>query len=219
MKIYPTNMRFCDYVWKRQLSKGVVKPETQQRLIAVQNHSLLYGFINKTLNGIQRIDEHRKFILQESFNLTPQKLIANTDIDFKNLTPTRRPLKVFRCISYTEHMTPQKTKMYNKAASLKKGDKIRMPEYAYSSEDRSYANTFGSEANGINYTILVPQGVRVSRISVSKNGLYDEVVFPRNSDFECIKHSVSETGNHNILLQYIPPKEPWRTSTLQNIQK
>lgn len=216
MKIYPTNMRFCDYVWRRQLEKGVVKPEAQQTLTSVNNHSLLYGFINKTLNGIQRIDEHRKVILQESFNLTPQKLLTVTDTEFKNLRPTQRPLKVFRCISYTEHMTPQKTKMYNKTISLKKGEKIHMAEYAYSSEDRSYANGFSSKTKGINYTILVPQGSRVSRISVSKNGIYDEVVFPRNSEFECIKHSIGTTGNHNILLQYIPPKEPWRTSTSQN---
>lgn len=216
MKIYPTNMRFCDYVWKRQIKKGVVKPETQQRLISVKEHSLLYGFVNKTLNGIQRIDEHRKFILQESFELTPQKLIKTTDIEFKNLTPTRRPLKVFRGISYAEHMTPQKTKMYNKAISLKKGDKIRMAEYAYSSEDKNYANMFSSSKNGINYTIIVPQGARVSRISVSKNGIYDEVVFPRSSEFECTEHSIDKNGNHNILLRYIPPQEPWRKFNNQN---
>ena len=127
-------------------------------------------------------------------------MIEITDKEFKVLPKLKEDLKVFRCVNEKPDFSDQ-YKRYAQSLKIKKGEIIRMPEYAYATSDIDYAKIYLPDNKGIIYDILIPKGARVSKTGY---GINNEIVFPRCSQFECV--GTEQQGEAFIVkLKYIKP--------------
>ena len=131
--------------------------------------------------------------------ITPKEMIIITDAEFKALPKTTETIRAFRCIGEKPEFFEQEYARYMKSLGVKKGEIIRMPEYAYSSIDINFAKNFLYGTKGIIYDIEIPVGSRVSLSGC-------DIVFPRSSRFECLGKEVKD-GITNIRLRYIQPPD------------
>lgn len=133
--------------------------------------------------------------------VTPKEMIEVTDVEFKVLPKTTKTIIGYRCVGEKPEFFKQDYARYIKSKKVKKGDIITMPEYAYATSDKGYAEIYLNNGCGIMYEIEIPPE---SRISLTGHGINNEIVFPRSSKFECI--DVEERGNITFIkLKYIKP--------------
>ena len=186
----------CEQYWQNILKKTSPVKEYKSRVSTnFDLHTANLCFMNG--NALE-------LYLETETGMTLRKFIAQTDKEFKQLTPTDKPLVLWRGISAPlkeQKRYPRFENSYN----CKVGDRIFMPEYAFAAEDEKTALSYAlspSEQNGIIYKIIVPEGSRINE------GVYYN--FPRFSIFECIKTKEITKDNQNyklITLRYIQPEE------------
>ena len=133
--------------------------------------------------------------------ITPKDMIEITDAEFKTLPKTKEKIRAFRCVGEKPEFFKQDYARFNKSIQVKKGDIVTMPEYAYATSDINYAKVYLPNDKGIIYDIEIPTG---SRVSLTGQGINNEIVFPRASRFECLgKEEIN--GVTTIKLKYIQP--------------
>jgi hypothetical protein len=182
---------FCEQLWKETDLK-----QYKRILGNVTYHGHLNG-----INHHLTTHTNPEGLTQVFFGtgITPKEMIIITDAEFKALPKTTEKIRTFRCIGEKPEFLEQDYARYMKSLGVKKGNIIRMPEYAYSSTDIKFAKNFLYGTKGITYDIEIPIGSRVSIQS-------DEIVFPRSSRFECLGKEVKD-GVTNIRLRYIQPPD------------
>lgn len=196
---------FCHEYWKACQEQRIIR-QTNKESVSLHGH--LNGINHHFINSPSPENMNKDFMGIG----TPREMISLTDIEFKNLKPTEKPLKVIRCIGEKPDFFSE-YKLYKKRLDIKAGDIIDMKEYAYATSNKSYASGYLTNNRGIMYEIDVPKGSRVSRTG---NETCGEVVFPRSSKFECTgTEQVKDTDNNYLIvkLRYIQPNEPWRSRT------
>ena len=137
--------------------------------------------------------------------LTPREMIKLTDFEFKKIKPLDEKLTVYRCIGEKPEFFNE-FKLYKKRLDIKENDIINMREYAYATSDLSYAQIYMPNHKGILYEIEIPKNAKISQIGL---GTQNEIVFPRNSRFQCIKSEKIVNGNENyvkVKLRYLIPE-------------
>ena len=197
---------FCHEYWKACQEQRVIRQTNKE---AVSLHGELHGINHHLINSPYPKHMDQNFM---GVGKTPREMISLTDIEFKKLKPTEKPLNVIRCIGEKPDFFSE-YKLYKKRLDVKAGDIIDMKEYAYATSNKSYASVYLTNNRGIMYEIEVPKGSRVSRTG---NETCDEVVFPRSSKFECTgTEQLKDTDNNYLIvkLRYIQPNEPWRSCT------
>lgn len=192
---------FCHQYWKDMKAEGFLRPS---RHSCVDLHGQLNGINHHFINS--PCPKHMDMVQMGAEGLTPRKMIYETDVAFKCLKPTEKPLCVFRSIGKKPDFFSE-YKLYLKRCAIKKGEIIDMKEYAYATSDRAYANSYLTNNEGILYEINIPKGARVSRTG---NDVTDEVVFPRSSKFICTDVKRIKDANNDyvhVKLDYIVPQE------------
>ncbi len=177
---------FCQRVWQKiDLSRYV------RKCGYVTHHKDLNGinhyFLGAPSNG---------FKIPFKNGITPQDMMVLTDVEFKALPKTTEKIISYRCIGEKPEFL-ESYKRYSKSLNVKEGDKVYMPEYAYSATNIKYAKGYLKDGKGILYEIEIPPGARVSRGA-------EEIVFPRSSRFECLEKKEKD-GLTIIKLKYILP--------------
>ncbi len=168
---------FCEEFWENAAKSGKISASNNTQ---VSNH----GYLNSINHHFHispypdQMDEVSHFT-----KMTPREMITETDCEFKELRPLEFDLHVFRCVGEKPDFFST-YKLYQKALDVKKGETIRMNEYAYATSDIDYAKNYIPNGRGILYEIDVPKGSKVSRIG--DIGKCDEIVFPRCSKFKCL---------------------------------
>lgn len=176
---------FCKKYWKRVLSQNTTPVTKLSKSFSIReaNQYLIGGY--KPM-GIKRITG----------------VIAATDKDFKLYKPIEKELVLWRGICGAEvYKHPYMEALIEKCKKLKKGDILRMREYAYASDDKTYAQDIYTQDDGILYEITVPKGARIA----------DDWnhTFPRESMFLCTENTVEKENNkkYNLIkLTYILPE-------------
>jgi len=136
-------------------------------------------------------------------DISPKELIKITDFQFKLLPKTTEAITAYRCIGEKPEFFQRDYARYIKSLSVKKGDIITMPEYAYSTSDINYAKYYLPNDKGIIYEIEYPIG---SRISIKGHGKNNEITAPRCSRYECL--DINTQGDiTKIKLKYIQPMD------------
>ena len=187
---------FCRQYWKQCADKNHLTPLNK---ISVSQHEDLNGINHFFVSGSDPKSMDSIFF---NTGLTPRNMIKISDTEFKRLKPSAETLNVFRCISEKPDFFSE-YKLYQKRLHTNPGDIINMREYAYATSDISYAKVYMPSKKGILYEIEVPKGSKISRKGVGKN---DEIVFPRNSKFECIDTQEVVNGEEHytkIKLRYL----------------
>ena len=195
IKILPNlKQQFCEKFWRK-------KPRLSKRdFLELQN--ALYSVNLKLLTGEGPSLESYKRRFGYSFN----KIITVTDNEFKSLNKTKKEMTVYRGISEPkEYDHPLLKKLYQDSFNTKKDDIIAARGYTFAAIRKSLGELFGfyGGKSGILYEIKVPKGARLSVKS-------DEVVFPRYSQFKCLKSEkiVNDDGQYMFKrIEYIVPKE------------
>lgn len=164
----------------------------------VTYHGYLNGINHHLTTGANPSGLKEKFF---STGISPKEMIEISDAEFKMLPKTTEKIRAFRCVGEKPEFFKQDYARYTKSLQVKKGDIITMPEYAYATSDINYAKVYLPNDRGIIYDIEIPAG---SRISLTGQGINNEIVFPRASNFECIgKEELN--GKTIIRLKYITP--------------
>ena len=165
---------------------------------SVEYHGYLNGINHHLTRGGNL--EH----LEQTFfglDVSPKEIIRITDFEFKLLPKIKEPIIAYRCIGEKPEFFKADYARYVKSLSVKKGDIVTMPEYAYSTSDINYAKCYLPNDKGIIYEIEYPIG---SRISIKGLGTNNEITAPRCSRYECLDNS-SQDGITTIRLRYIQP--------------
>ena len=183
------NEPFCEQFWRSQNLRLFKRPYH-----SVSYHDYLHG-INHHLTTHTDPEGLNQLFMQTG--ITPKEMIILTDAEFKALPKTTETIRSFRCIGEKPAFFEKEYARYTKSLEIKKGEIIRMPEYAYSSIDINFAKNFLYGTNGIIYDIEIPVG---SRVSISGC----DIVFPRSSRFECLGKEVKD-GVTTIKIRYIQP--------------
>lgn len=185
---------FCQKIW----SEADLKRYRRCRITGnVTHHGYLNGINHHLTTGVNPKGLTKQFLCT---GITPKEMIEITDKEFKVLPKLKEDLKAFRCVNEKPDFSDQ-YKRYAQSLKIKKGDIIRMPEYAYATSDIEYAKIYLPDNKGIIYDILIPKGARVSKTGY---GINNEIVFPRCSQFECV--GTEQQGEAFIVkLKYIKP--------------
>lgn len=188
---------FCKKYWERVFSKDckTVDKLSQSWDIREVNQYLIGGYKPMGRKNIAGI-------------------IAATDKDFKLYKPIEKELILWRGICGAEiYKHPYMEALIEKCKKLKKGDILRMREYAFASDDKTYAQDIYTQDDGILYEITVPKGARIA-----DDWNYR---FPRESMFLCTQNDVVKENNKNfrlIKLTYLLPKSH-KTTNKESIKK
>ena len=189
---------FCHRYWKNVIKNTRPSNEYKGRVSTAID---IYDVNTFFMNGNH---EAKKMI--ENYLKTPlYKFLAKTDLEFKQLTPVKEDLVLWRGISPPSKNYKKRNLKYAHAMSYKAGDIVFMPEYAYASKSMklsmSYADS-GVTRNGILYEIHVPKGSKIHNST--------EYIFQRASKFECLEaedKEIDEKTYRHIVLNYIEPEE------------
>lgn len=187
---------FCEQYWRNIAKNTKPNKEHKSRVSGgFDIHSVNKYFIKNNLN---------KDVLENCINMPLYKFIAMTDKEFKQLTPTKESLVLWRGIS-APAKSAKRNPRYEQSYKCKAGDTICMPEYAYASDSENVALSHALDdeyQNGIVYKINVPKGSKIN------NGAH--YIFPRCSRFECLSTqdmTENEVKYKLITLNYLPPEE------------
>lgn len=188
---------FCKKYWKRVFSKDckTVDKLSQSWDIREVNQYLIGGYKPMGRKNIAGI-------------------IAATDKDFKLYKPIEKELILWRGICGAEiYRHPYMEALIEKCKKLKKGDILRMREYAYASDDKAYAEGIYTQDDGILYEITVPKGAQIA----------DDWnhTFPRESMFLCTQNELVKDKDkkyHLIKLTYLLPDNNNESSPNQKKQ-
>lgn len=188
-KIFKTSKPlFCEEYWAKRQSLS--KPTLDKLSKSFELHD-----VNYFLLGDNNLKLHT--ILNSDFpSLNVQDVITLTDKEFKQLKPTKKQLTLWRGIVPYSIFTER----FKKSYETKKGDVVCMPEYAYSSFTKNYAEAFAksSDRKGILYEIMVPKGSKISQAI--------HCIFPRYSKFLCT--DVVEKERFKLIkLKYLPKEK------------
>lgn len=179
-----TQELFCQKYWKRVLSGNT---KTVSRL----SHSSNLADINQYLVG------GYKPVLTKDIRGT----IATLDKEFKCYEKIGKKLVLWRGVNGVKvAKNPYMKSLIEKCKALKKGDVLRMSEYAYATKDKEYALTYVHN-DGILYEITVPKGSQIA------TGKYFN--FPRSSMFLCTQNKIVKENDkklHHIKLTYLHDK-------------
>lgn len=175
---------FCHKYWKRVLS------EDNAEVSQLSKSMSIHGVNEYLIGGYKPMGKE-----------SVQSCIATTDKEFKLYKKTDKKIVLYRGIEGPEIFKNSfMNKLLEKCKKLKKGDILRMPEYAYATNEKEYALGYTSD-NGILYEISVPKGSRIA------TDWYFN--FPRGSMFLCTQNKVvneeSKKYNH-IKLKYLPER-------------
>lgn len=208
----PDAVPFCHQYWAKLQKEGALRRPYPYR--TVDYHGEFNSFNHVLIKGKAGIWDMQTVVIGDQQGRTVREIVAEADIHFKRLRPTKEPVTVYRVVG--EKICEGDMKYYNKAFNAKKGDIITMPEYAYFAGGRQYSDSYmGYKGRGIIYEMEVPAGARVSHSGDIVNGKLDdwgaELVTPRSSQMEVLEAKMLEDGNKYFKLRYILPKEPWRT--------
>ena len=141
-------------------------------------------------------------------------VIAETDKDFKIFKKTDKELTLWRGICGAElYKHPYMETLITKCKKLKEGDILRMREYAYATDDKTYAEKIYTQDDGILYEITVPKGAQIA----------DDwnYTFPRESMFLCTQNELVKDKDkkyHLIKLTYLLPDNNNESSPNQKKQ-
>ena len=189
-KIHLTQNLFCQKYWQNILN-------THKKKLPYTKVSTSFDItdINRVLLG-QASEKYAKN-LEKSLDMSIVEFIKKTDIEFKSVTPLKEDKIVWRGIPNPGE-DKKRCLRYGKALNTKAGDIICMPEYAYASDEKTYAQGFAG-SNGILYEIQIPKGAKISR---------QPFIFPRYSKFKCIDIvEPKESVTYKLIkLIYINPK-------------
>lgn len=179
----------CEEYWLKKTNKPYKHNPQEKVSTSFDLHEINFFLLNDSLfNTISTFDSSET-------TLGIQNMISLTDEEFKQLTPTKTPMTLWRGI------TPFKEfiKRFEKSLQIKKGDIIHMPEYAYASYTKTCAKNYAQRLNkkGILFEITVPKNSKISR------GVH--CIFPRASVFECTE-TIEKDRYKLIKLNYLPPK-------------
>lgn len=198
---------FCHKYWKRMLANNneQVNNLSQSFCIHEINQYLIGGYKPMKTENIM-------------------SAIAATDRDFKCYKKTEEKLTLWRGIDGAEMFkNPFMEALLKKCKKLKKGDILRMREYAFATDERIFAEGY-TQNKGILYEITVPKGSRIA----------DDwhYIFPRESKFLCTKNKpVNKNGRkfRHIKLTYLtdeqyneakkPNKSIWEKLKMFLVQK
>jgi len=187
---------FCEEYWRNIAKNTKPSKEYKSRIsTAIDIHCINKYFIKNNL---------KKDVLENTINMPLNKFIAQTDKEFKQLTPTEYSLVLWRGVS-APPIDAKRNARYKQSYKCKVGDIVFMPEYAYASESENVALAFALDdvnQNGIVYKINVPKGAKIN------NGAH--FIFPRCSKFECLdvqNMTENEVKYKLITLNYLPPEE------------
>lgn len=192
---------FCHEYWKDALAEGLIKKD---KFTSVP----LHGYLNSINHHFIR-SAYPKHMDMKNYgmgDLTPREMIFKSDFAFKSLSEVGERLTAYRSIGEKPEFFAE-YKIYQKARSIKKGDIINMPEYAYATQDKGYASRYLTNNRGIFYEIDIPENAKVSKIGIDKN---DEIVFPRSSKFECLETKEIKNADNDYLfvkLKYLVPED------------
>ena len=189
---------FCKQLWNVVYKEGDIRKNGINR--SVEYHGLLNSF-NHMLSGTGLANFKRPLWSGEYSHISVADAIAKTDLDFKNLKPLQEQMTVYRCIPKRPESLKKENVLFDKAISLKTGDKLAMREYAYCTPEKSYAQSYLNDG-GIMYEMILPKGTRISQAGI-------DCTMPRYSQWECIDN-VMEDGIHKVKLKYILPDESWK---------
>ena len=183
---------FCHQVWK---NSKVIK--TTHNTPYVKYHSDLNHISHHLRTGYNPDGLTEKI---PELGVTPKEMVKISDGEFKILPKTNETIITYRGVF--ENFSPR----FSKSLEVKKGDIVTMPEFAYTTSDKSWALRYAGkdsamEGRGLLYTIEIPPE---SRVSIKGSGTKNEIVFPRCSQFECI--GTEQQGNILVVkLKYIKP--------------
>lgn len=194
-KAAATAKPFCEQLWK-----GIDLKQYRRACGNVTHHGFLNGINHHLTTHVSPEDMNRVFF---GTGLTPKEMIILADAEFKALPKTTEKIRAFRCIGEKPEFFKQDYARYIKSLEFKKGDIIRMPEYAYATSDINYARVYLPNKRGILYDIEIPEG---SRVSIIGRGINNEIVFPRSSRFECLGKDAKD-GVTTFKLRYIQPPD------------
>ena len=184
---------FCQQVWGQTNLARYRRP-----CGSVTHHGFLHGINHHLTTHVSPEDLTKTFF---GTGMTPKEMIILADAEFKALPKTTETIRAFRCIGEKPTFFQQDYARYIKSLEVKKGDIIRMPEYAYATSDIKYAKVYLPSRKGILYDIEIPPE---SRVSILGHGENNEIVFPRSSRFECAGKEVGDEVT-TIKLKYIRP--------------
>ena len=164
-------MLFCERYWANVLHKN------RNNFSAIEKVSTNFDLTDANNYLLNCYEGYFLQKLEKSVGMKLNQFIAKSDLEFKFLKPTDFPITVWRGVAKPSNKADSIQKaLFEKALKTQNGDIIYMPEYAYASMDKDYADSF-MHKNGILYQIEVPKGAKIS-------GMYT-CTFPRYSKFEC----------------------------------
>ena len=190
---------FCEEYWSNAFKGGSVKT-TQKKFVNLHEY---LNSINPHCLLSSNPKEFDEIVPQTG--KTIREMIRETDREFKTLKQTEGSFKVYRAIGEKPDFF-NTYPLYRKAKSVKSGDIIDMKEYAYATSDKSYANSYLTNNNGIPYEIEIPAKSKVSRTGDRLST--DEVIFPRASKFLCteVEHILDANSDYMLVkCKYIHP--------------
>jgi len=195
MKIFPKTKRlFCKEYWRNTKNKAANNYVEWQGTLCSVNRKLLTG----EGFSLQEFKEH--------YGISLDKLILQTDHEFKRLKKTKKEMVVYRGIAKpNENAHPLLKKLYEKSLNLKANEKTRVRGYTFAAFDRDFAEMFFKirGKSGILFEITIPKNAQVST-------RWDEVVTRRCSEFLCTesKEASYDKANYTIKkMRYIIPKD------------
>ena len=181
---------FCQEYW----GKVVNSAQQTAKRSSVPMHSDLFEINTELL---------RKYKPTAFVSTGTKRIISDSDKEFKLLTPLTENITLWRGVTAPNYRDPNALKAFDKAAGVKKGDKVYMPEYAFASTEKKTAELYAQkDKRGIIYEIEVPKGARISH---SFNH-----IFPRFSIFECLDTQIIPNGIFPVKLvklRYILPEK------------
>ena len=190
---------FCEQYWKN--IKKNTKPSKDFKP-KVSTSFYFHEVNNYFINGNPKA---KKYLEHDDICMPVQRFLAKSDKEFKELTPTKEELILWRGISPPLKKAKKRNMRYEQAYNCKAGNIVCMPEYAFATDKMKHALLFAKHfilRDGILYEIQVPEGSKIHR-SV-------EYVFPRYSKFECLgtQNMENEGIRYKLIkLKYIQPKE------------
>ena len=196
---------FCKQIWNESIP--ILRKQYPKRKTSVTFHGEVHRF-NHMLTGhapAETINLDKLMKIEEYPNFTVRDVIYETDIEYKLLEPLKEPLTLYRCIPRRPANEIMANRLFDKAASLKPGDRIMMREYAYFSIDKDYAMSYLAGSNGgILYEITFPTGAQISG-GRQPLALWEQET-ERCSVFECCEN-LAEGKIQHVKGRYILPEE------------
>ncbi len=186
---------FCKQIWDDSIP--ILRKQYPKNKTYVTYHGILNTF-NHMLTGLapKEVINFDKIIVD---GLSVREIMYNTDIEFKLLKPLEKPVVLYRCIPRRTMTNANESRLFDKFANIKPGERLITREYAYYTTDINYAKEYLSKKDGgILIEETFPAGSQIS-------GLY-ECTIPRSSTHLCTDN-VLEGNIHYLKMDYEIPEK------------